>query len=582
MKARTVILVVVVLVLALLGSLGVSSYFNAATLVDENDSVAQTQSVLENLQEVFGLVRDAETGQRGFLLTGDLTYLAPYNSALQNWPQNVRNLRHATGETPDQRADLAALADAVEAKLREMAVTVTLFREGRKAEALAVVKTNQGLALMERVRALVGSIKNREFRSMALRMQTNRLRAVDSSRLILVLGILVLISGAAALFFLRRAEDGKDTMANLLRGIIEGSSDQISAMDRDLRLLIFNDSFVRFQQDYNHVTPQVGDFLPTILRTLPPEPRKSILEMFQRARKGEEFTAIYQRPHEGKVLSFEMRFSPLRGRGRKLQGSALIMRDVTQVKEAEEKFEEYARRLEASNQELTDFAFIASHDLQEPLRKIQAFGDRLKIKQADRLTDEGRDFLERMQNAATRMQRLINDLLDYSRVTTKGRPPEPVDLAQVFSEVLSDLQIRIQETGARIEIGPLPPAMGDPTQLRQLFQNLVGNALKYHRAEVPPVITVTLQRFESAPPRLAIRDNGIGFEPRHAEKIFEVFQRLHGRGEFEGTGIGLAICRKIVDRHGGTITAEGHPGEGATFFITFPPRFWNTEPRRTP
>ena len=582
MKARTAILVVVVLVLVLLASLGIATYSNAAALVEESDWAVRTQSVIENLQTVFGLVRDAETGQRGFLLTGDRRYLGPYNTAMESWPRNLAELRKATGETPDQKADLTALAQAIDTKMAELSRSVTQFQQGRQREARESFETNRELMLMDSIRNLVSSVRNREVQSMTVRMQAARNRAVESSRLILILGFLVLVSGAAALFFLRRAEDKKDDVSHQLRGIIEGSSDQISAMDRQMRLLVFNESFVRFHETYNHVTPRVGDFLPSVLRTLADEPKKLILKMFRRALTGEEFTDIYQRPHEGRVLSFEMRFSPLRGTGKKLMGTALIMRDVTEAKVAEDRFEEYARKLEASNRELTDFAFIASHDLQEPLRKIQAFGDRLKTKQADRFTDEGRDFLDRMQNAATRMQQLINDLLDYSRVTTKGRPPEPVDLGQIFSEVLSDLQVRLQETGGRVEVAPLPLALGDPSQLRQLFQNLLGNALKYHRSGVPPVVTVSLERFESLPPRLAIRDNGIGFEPRHAERIFEIFQRLHGRGEFEGTGIGLAICRKIVERHGGTITAEGRPGEGAAFFITFPPRFWNNTPRRTP
>lgn len=239
-----------------------------------------------------------------------------------------------------------------------------------------------------------------------------------------------------------------------------------------------------------------------------------------------------------------------------------------------EKNEELVR----SNLELQQFAQIASHDLQEPLRKIQAFGDRLLSKCADGLDDVGKDYLARMQGAAARMQTLIQDLLTYSRVTSKGQPFESVDLEEIVKGVLSDLEIRLETTGGRVDVGTLPRIEGDALQMRQLFQNLLGNALKYHQADVPPLVHISAQAIEETHPgeeprwKIVVEDNGIGFEEEYAERIFAMFQRLHGRSEYEGTGVGLTICRKIVERHGGTITAKGNPGEGSTFTITFPVR----------
>ena len=241
-----------------------------------------------------------------------------------------------------------------------------------------------------------------------------------------------------------------------------------------------------------------------------------------------------------------------------------------------------AKNLERSNRELQDFAYIASHDLQEPLRKVQAFGDRLKTKYADALGEAGTDYLNRMQNAAARMKTLINDLLAYSRVTTKPRPFEELDLEQLTKEVLSDLEVRIEELKARVEIGKLPTIVADPLQMRQLMQNLIGNALKFHKPDVPPIIKIA-SRFveeESADEegntgpsqfcQITVEDNGIGFEEKYAGRIFGMFQRLHARGEYEGSGVGLAICRKITERHGGTITAKSWPGKGSMFIITLP------------
>jgi light-regulated signal transduction histidine kinase (bacteriophytochrome) len=228
-------------------------------------------------------------------------------------------------------------------------------------------------------------------------------------------------------------------------------------------------------------------------------------------------------------------------------------------------------KLQISNRELQDFASVASHDLQEPLRKIQAFGDRLAQRSGPALGPEGLDYLKRMQNAAGRMQTLINDLLAFARVTTKARPFEPVDLNVVAAEVVSDLEARVQQTGGRVDIAPLPTIDADPVQMRQLLQNLIGNALKFTAPGASPVVRVgATTSAEGDAVELFVQDNGIGFDEKYLDRIFNVFQRLHGRDAYEGTGIGLAVCRKIVERHGGSLTARSRAGEGATFLVTLP------------
>ncbi len=240
--------------------------------------------------------------------------------------------------------------------------------------------------------------------------------------------------------------------------------------------------------------------------------------------------------------------------------------------------------LARSNGELEQFAYIASHDLQEPLRKVQAFGDMLASRYGDALGDEGRDFVSRMQSAVARMKSLINDLLLYSRVTTKARPFAAVDLSAVAKDVITDLETRIKDTGGLVEIDPLPTLDAEPTQMRQLLQNLIGNALKYRRPDVPPMVKVSSRELQpngaagsvvSATElvyEITVQDNGIGFDEKYLHRLFKPFERLHGRGQYEGTGIGLAVCRKIVERHRGTITAKAVPGEGATFIVTLPRR----------
>jgi light-regulated signal transduction histidine kinase (bacteriophytochrome) len=250
---------------------------------------------------------------------------------------------------------------------------------------------------------------------------------------------------------------------------------------------------------------------------------------------------------------------------------AALEREIRMREEADAKVQGLLAELRRSNRELQDFAFVASHDLQEPLRKIQAFGDRLARRERDTLSPEGMDSLQRMQSAAERMQSLINDLLTYSRVSTKAQPFVRTDLNAVLRRVLEDLQVRLEATHGEVRAETLPTLDADKTQMHQLLQNLIGNALKFARPGVPPVVTVSARR-EGANWVLSVSDNGIGFEPRHADRIFTIFQRLHGRGEYEGSGVGLAICRKIAERHGGSISAEGVPGEGATFRATLPER----------
>lgn len=234
-----------------------------------------------------------------------------------------------------------------------------------------------------------------------------------------------------------------------------------------------------------------------------------------------------------------------------------------------ETLETQKEALEASNQELEQFAYIASHDLQEPLRKIQAFASRLARKHGAAIGADGLHSLERMQDSASRMQTLIQDLLAYSRVGGSPKDFSEVDLNRVVAEVVADLENLIERKAGQISAAPLPVVMGNPVQLRQLLQNLVSNGLKFAKTEVPPVVTISAQR-DAQQLRLVVQDNGVGFDSSYAEKIFGIFQRLHKRDEVEGTGIGLAVVRKIAERHGGHIEAAAVVGEGATFTVTLP------------
>ena len=248
----------------------------------------------------------------------------------------------------------------------------------------------------------------------------------------------------------------------------------------------------------------------------------------------------------------------------------LAIEDITARRFTEWRLAEQHRELERSNAALDEFASVASHDLQEPVRKILSFGDLLSTTAGVTLDGVARGHLTRMLSAAARMRTLISDLLLYSQVSTRVQPFVSTDLARIAKEVIADLETAIAESGGRVEVGELPVIAADPLQMRQLLQNLLGNALKYRRNDTPPVVRLSCASNDGQYRAITVTDNGIGFNEKYAGKIFGMFVRLHGRAEYAGSGIGLAICRKIVERHGGTIAATSTAGQGATFTVTLP------------
>jgi len=253
------------------------------------------------------------------------------------------------------------------------------------------------------------------------------------------------------------------------------------------------------------------------------------------------------------------------GKGIELVGFA---RDISARREAEGALARYADELARSNAELQQFAYIASHDLQEPLRKVKSFTQLLAEHYGGQLDEKADKYINYIVDGASRMQTLITDLLTYSRVSTKGNPFEPTSCDDVLDRAIDNLEFSIKETSATIVRDPLPTVMADAVQLVQLFQNLIGNAIKFH-GETVPRINISVQK-QNAEWVFSVKDNGIGFDPQHAERIFVVFQRLHARDEYPGTGIGLAVCKRITERHGGRIWAESAPGQGSTFRFTLP------------
>lgn len=450
------------------------TYYNIRRISENESLVVHTYQVLDELRGVIVTLSETETGQRGYILTGDTSYMEPFRTAGAALAQHIERMRSLLEDNPAQEERLRILQEQCRARLASLNAGIAARDAGGIEAGRAYVLSGQGKREMDAVRRQVAEME-------AVEMQLLQQRERESNRSYRSAVMTVILSTV-------------------------------------LGLAMVGNAFLGALREIEH-----------------------------RQRSGEALRRANDELER-----------------RVLERTA----DLNETNES----------LRRSNRELEQFASVASHDLQEPLRKIQAFGDRLQTKCAAELGDNGREYLGRMQASAARMRSLIDALLSYSRVTTKAQPFAAVNLEAVAQDVVSDLEDRLQREGGRIEIGTLPTIEADPLQMRQLLQNLIANGLKFHAPGSEPLVQVKARMLPASEEEvgkvacceIAVRDNGIGFEEVYLDRIFELFQRLHGRQEYEGTGMGLAICRKIVERHGGTITARSAPGDGATFLINLP------------
>ncbi|UTF59768.1 CHASE3 domain-containing protein [Gilvimarinus sp. DA14] len=455
-----------------------AAYRSIGLMHDNSQSVTNTLAVMGLIKDLKTELVNAESGQRGYLLTGDGQYLEPYHDALAKLDHLLATLAESTTEIEEQRVRFQAIQELVRAKIDEMQEVVALMHSNRRAEAVSLVRTDRGIALMRETSELISQMESDE-RALLYR---NRMVAREDREFILN----VLIAN--------------NTIGLLLA---------------------------------------LGVFIAVF-------------------RHNKKITTLYERIEQA---------------NNELEDK---------VEERTLALQQYSEELQRSNRELEEFAFVASHDLQEPLRKIRAFGDRLRQKYSSELGERGADYVERMHAASERMSQLIDDLLSFSRVSTRQQPFEVVDLNKVVAQVRDDLEYAIEDANATLEVAELPTLDADASQLGQVFMNLIGNSIKFRREGVAPVIRVEASTGEEFALegdhlydgvswcRLRFSDNGIGFDEQYAEKVFNLFQRLHGRDEYSGTGIGLALCRKIIERHGGKIEAKSQPGEGSEFIIHIP------------
>ncbi|MBT3483308.1 MAG: PAS domain S-box protein [Opitutales bacterium] len=391
-----------------------------------------------------------------------------------------------------------------------------------------------------------------------------------------ILAVVLICASAYAVHRILVSEDRQEAQLKRLNAVIETAVDGVVIIDEKGIVERFNPACIQlFGYDASEV-------IGLNINMLMPAPYKKEHDGYLKnyLKTGERKIIGIGRQVEGlrkNGSTFPMEVSVGEARHGEQKMFVGIIRDITEHVRSQREIEINVQNLKRSNQELERFAYVASHDLQEPLRKIQTFGDRLRERYAQSLDARALDYLDRMQNAGGRMTLLIEDLLNFSRVSTKDGSFEPTDLGDLVAGVLDDLEVLIEETSARVSVERLPTLDVDRSQCRQLFQNLITNAIKYRHVDRAPEIVISSELLSgtsnnpngfSATYLIEVRDNGIGFSNEYADKIFQIFQRLHGREEYKGTGVGLATARRIAERHGGSIRAEGFPNEGATFFVT--------------
>jgi signal transduction histidine kinase len=490
--------IALVVIMAFLVINAIISYRAMRRVVTYLELVAHTQEVLSEVSQTLAAMNEAESGQRGYMITHHDAYLADYRAGRARALSERERLSQLVADNPRQVARAAELRAAMDRRLERMESNVRLVQTEGDAAARASVQTGEGKREMDQLRSVLAAMAAEEQGLLHLRDR----ESVDSIR-----NATVSFAGASL-----------------------------------IALFMVISAYVLINRDLSH-----------------------------RQQAERKLRAAHDQLEERVVeRTLELR-----------ESNQSLESEIAERKQAQATLARFTTELERSNRELEDFAFVASHDLQEPLRKIQAFGDRLNMRFGGDLPPEGVDYLIRMQNAAERMHVLINDLLTFSRVRTKGQPFDQVDLNHVADEVLTDLEVRVQQSAARVEIGPLPVIAADPLQMRQLFQNLIGNALKFHPPQAPPVVTVRFRTVSELTDetghvitgsycQLEFEDHGIGFDEKYLDRIFQPFQRLRARGEYQGTGMGLAVCRRIVERHGGMITARSAVDQGTTFIVTLP------------
>lgn len=558
------------LVTAVVGALG------TLHLYDSEAEVQHSNDVYAGLEGLLALARDAETGQRGFVITGRDEYLEPYFRAE---PQIARQLDHLASllkGDPRQQQRLAQLRDQLESKHRELQKVIDVRRAQGFEAAQAIVMTDTGKAFMDRARATVGAMERHVAEQLAARQENARRTRNMAVLICLASGGLTIVICMSFGYLARRLLHDEAVAARALYEQKEWLEVTLASIG-DGVVATHADGSIRF---FNGVAQALtgwcaaeasGRPVDEILR-LECVADDSVAEnpalIAMRERQGVDHSdGLVLVGRDGTRTHVDANGAPTFDPEGRLVGSVLVLHDVTERYHAERQLRQRSEELARSNRDLEQFAYVASHDLQEPLRAVAGPLQLLQRRYQGQLDERADEFIGHAVDGATRMQALIDDLLSYSRVGRLEDPKQLVNAEQALEIAVKNLTVVVQETGAQVTHDPLPNVLAISTQLTLLFQNLIGNALKFRSKARPPRVHIGVKEAGDEW-QFSVADNGIGIAEQYFERIFVIFQRLHTRREYPGTGLGLALCKRIVEHHGGRIWVESKQEEGATFFFT--------------
>lgn len=551
--------------------------FRAVSLSGESDGwVRHTHETLEALQGLLIAMEDIEASYRGFALTGNGSYLESYAANVATARRDQVAIGNLTRDNPRQQVQLPALVSLITEKSQFGETIIALRRtEGLEATTAAIKKT-PARDVMAELQALVRSMQDEELRLLILRTAEASRRLAQTRTLLIAGTVLGLLITTAATWSVRRDSARRAMVEEELRrgkeqlmAVLENIGDGVVVAYAEGGLAHFNAAAQRMLGRGPSEGSWAREFDVFRVDGVTPFPADELpLGLAMSGIATDHVDLLVRRATGGPGVFVSVTGRPINDSNGLVIGGVVILHDITERKRAEQKLTQSAQELRNSNQELERFAFVASHDLQAPLRMVVSYVELIERRYADKLDASAREFIDYAIGGARRMQTLITDLLALSRVGTHPYSPVPVNSSETLNQVLLTLRLPIEDAGASISRDDLPQVMADAVQLGQVFQNLIVNALKFH-GDNPPQVEISA-RCESGECEFLVADNGVGIAPEHRENIFVMFERVPGTQKHAGTGIGLATCKKIVERHGGRIWVEAGAGTGSVFHFTLP------------
>ncbi|MCL4522569.1 MAG: CHASE3 domain-containing protein [Acidobacteria bacterium] len=573
-----------VLALALLIFNGFISYRNTQQLIEQSDLETRSRQVLASLEALRRNLTDAETGQRGYILTGEDKFLAPYKAAVTEVPEEFATLRNLTAENAQHQQRLQRLDDLIQQKMSGLKERIELRRTKSLEAASQAILEGPGQEIMDEIRAVVYEMRSAENEALAVRearshasARTATVTSIASAvvGIVLMLGVFILLK--REVWQRTRAEEALRRSEENYRLLVESVQDYaILTLDPFGTVTSWNAGAQRIK-GYS-AEEIIGKHFSCFHSPEETEGGKPERELKIAAAQGRLEVDAWRVRKDGSRFWANVILTAMRDASGQLRGFAKVTRDLTERKRAEEEIqklnEELERRviertaqLEAANKELEAFTYSVSHDLRAPLRHVDGFSKILLEEFQPQLAAEAQRYLERIRAGTQQMGQLVDDLLNLARVGRRELTVQVAGLNSIVQEVLSDLKAETAERQIEWQIGNLPFVECDPALMKQVFANLLSNALKFTRTRERAVIQVATT-LENGHSTVFVRDNGVGFNMKYADKLFGVFQRLHRPEDFEGTGVGLATVQRIVRKHGGKVWANGELDKGATFYFS--------------